>query len=270
MSVKLVSDQKIAETSSKGNQEKWLDNGVWYKLDQFGYEALAETLASKLLRGSNIGQDNCFSFIGYGIERVKAHGQERICCTSVDFLREGQSIITLAHLLKRATGENLKKLLQNMPSDKSRIRYIAEKTAEITGLHGFPQYLTLLFEIDSLILNDDRHLNNIAIIEQDGRYDYCPIFDNGAGFMSNLQIYSGDIEPRGLIPSIRSRPFNISFNRQVNTVRSLYGQQLQIRKFKETEIENMLAPLLEYYPQYLRGIIRDRVITCIMIKQKTL
>ena len=68
-----------------------------------------------------------------------------------------------------------------MPSDKSRIRYIAEKTAEITGLHGFPQYLTLLFEIDSLILNDDRHLNNIAIIEQDGRYDYCPIFDNGAG-----------------------------------------------------------------------------------------
>lgn len=46
MSVKLVSDEKIAETSSKGNQEKWLDNGVWYKLDQFGYESLAETLVS--------------------------------------------------------------------------------------------------------------------------------------------------------------------------------------------------------------------------------
>ena len=44
MTVRLVSNEKIAETSSKGNQEKWLDNGKWYKLDQFGYEALAETL----------------------------------------------------------------------------------------------------------------------------------------------------------------------------------------------------------------------------------
>ena len=43
MTVRLVSNQKIAETSSKGNQEKWPDNGKWYKLDQFGYEALAET-----------------------------------------------------------------------------------------------------------------------------------------------------------------------------------------------------------------------------------
>ena len=29
MTVRLVSNEKIAETSSKGNQEKWLDNGKW-------------------------------------------------------------------------------------------------------------------------------------------------------------------------------------------------------------------------------------------------
>ena len=44
MTVRLVSNEKIAETSSKGNQEKWFDHGRWYKLDQFGYEALTETL----------------------------------------------------------------------------------------------------------------------------------------------------------------------------------------------------------------------------------
>ena len=49
----------------------------------------------------------------------------------------------------------MKQQLGKLPSDKARIRYIAEQTAEITGLHDFPQYLTLLFEIDSLILNDD-------------------------------------------------------------------------------------------------------------------
>jgi hypothetical protein len=48
MAIKVVSNEKIAETSSKGNQEKWhdKDNDNWYKLDQFGYEALSETLIS--------------------------------------------------------------------------------------------------------------------------------------------------------------------------------------------------------------------------------
>ena len=56
MTVKLVTKEKIAETSSKGNQEKWYDKEMdkWYKLDQFGYEALSETLISKLLERSNI------------------------------------------------------------------------------------------------------------------------------------------------------------------------------------------------------------------------
>ena len=44
MSIKFVSDEKVAETSSKGNQEKWKYEGRWYKLDQFGYEGLAETV----------------------------------------------------------------------------------------------------------------------------------------------------------------------------------------------------------------------------------
>ena len=60
MTVKLISNEKIAETSSKGNQEKWLDHGRWYKLDQFGYEALAETFASMILEHSTIEQDTPF------------------------------------------------------------------------------------------------------------------------------------------------------------------------------------------------------------------
>lgn len=270
MSVQLVSDEKIAETSSKGNQEKWLDSGVWYKLDQFGYEALAETLVSQLLCRSNIEQDTPFRFVRYDISRVIVHGRERVCCASADFLEKGQSIITLAHLLKKEVGESLKRQLGKLPSDKARIRYIAEQTAEITGLHDFPQYLTLLFEIDSLILNDDRHLNNIAVLEQDGAYDYCPIFDNGAGLLSNMQAYSLGIEPAGLIPSIMSRPFNISFSRQMSTVQRLYGAQLKLPRFTRADIEQLLAPLLEYYPKPLRGFISDRVMCCIVTRQKCL
>lgn len=62
MTVKLVSDEQIAQTSSKGNQEKWFDReqNLWYKLDQFGYEALAETLISMLLEQSQLERPPLF------------------------------------------------------------------------------------------------------------------------------------------------------------------------------------------------------------------
>ena len=199
MSVKFVTNEKIAETSSKGNQEKWCDGGRWYKLDQYGYEALTETLVSRLLERSSIEQDTPFRFTRYQMERMNVHGRERTGCSSENFLMSGQSIITLSHLFKRTGSVPLKDILARQTSDKKRIAYLAEATAELTGLELFPQYLTLLFEVDALFLNDDRHLNNIAVLEQNGQYDYCPIFDNGAGLLSNVQMSSMDIDPKALI-----------------------------------------------------------------------
>ena len=89
--------------------------------------------------------------------------------------------VTFAHLFRQYTGTPLSETLSRMTSDKKRMAYLAEETASITGLSRFPQYLTLLFEIDGLVLNDDRNLNNIAVIARDGGFDYCPIFDQGAG-----------------------------------------------------------------------------------------
>lgn len=46
MSIKLVTDQRIAETSSKGNQEKWLDpetNHCVYCTKLLSFEPLSKT-----------------------------------------------------------------------------------------------------------------------------------------------------------------------------------------------------------------------------------
>ena len=153
-------------------------------------------------------------------------------------------------------------------SDKKRIVYLAETTAELTGLELFPQYLTLLFEIDALFLNDDRHLNNIAVLESGGKYDYCPIFDSGAGLLSNMRTAPMDIEPKALIAAQRARPFGTTFNRQAGTVQSLYGAQLRLPKLSREEIFARLEPLLQYYPRRDRGIITDRVCTTILLRQK--
>lgn len=272
MTVRLVSDEKIAETSSKGNQEKWYDSTTdsWYKLDQFGYEALAETLISVLLEKSSIETDTPFTFVSYRMEKLHVHTRERTGCVSRNFLRPGQSLITVNRLLTNHLGVPLKQKLMQLPSDKRRIAYLAEATAEYTGLAEFPRYLTLLFEVDALFCNDDRHLNNIAVIEQSGTYDYCPIFDNGAGLLSNTLILQMDVAPKALIATLHARPFHTTFTRQMNSARSLYGKQLAIPKLSDEEIRDMLQPMLAYYAERDRGIIADRVAECILTRQKTL
>lgn len=91
MSVKLVTNERIAETSSKGNQEKWRDPEInrWYKLDQFGYEGLAETMVSLLLEKSNLETDTAFTFVRYQMETLHVHGLNRTGCSSPDFWNRG-------------------------------------------------------------------------------------------------------------------------------------------------------------------------------------
>ena len=268
MTVHFVTNEKIAETSSKGNQEKWFskETNRWYKLDQFGYEALSETLIAKFLEKSNIERETPFTFVRYQMERVNVHRRDRTGCSSENFLKEGQSIITLSHLLGRINGSSLKEKLIKMSSDKKRIEYIADATKEYTKLDDFGQYLCMLFEIDALFLNDDRHLNNIAVLEKDGKYEYCPIFDNGAGLLSDTRTLPFDIASKSIIKMLKAKPFNMSFARQRNTVESLYGKQLNVARFAKSDIIEELQPLLEYYPERDRGFITDRVVECVMTR----
>ena len=39
----------LTRQSSKGNQLKWENDGIWYKADYTGYEGLAEYMVSQLL-----------------------------------------------------------------------------------------------------------------------------------------------------------------------------------------------------------------------------
>ena len=268
VSIKPVTDKKIAETSSKGNQEKWLENGKWYKLDQFGYEALAEVMTSRILEQSNIEKDTPFTFVRYEMQTVKVHGFQRTACVSRNFLQSGQSLLTVNALFRQLSATPLIKQLGKLPSDKRRIAYLARAVSEMTGLADFDKYLALLFEIDALILNDDRHLNNIAVLEENGRFLYCPIFDNGAGLLSNMQILRADIDPKGLMKTLTASPFQMTFNRSLSTSRALFGSVLKIPQYSERELKETLSPLLDDYPQRDRDIIADRVIACIMERQK--
>ncbi len=111
MTIRLVPDEKIAETSSKGNQEKRYDQAVdyWYKLDPFGYEALTETVVSVLLEQSNLETDTPFTFVRYQMERLQVYDRERIGCSSRNFLHPDQALITVNRLVVQPPGKIAKR-----------------------------------------------------------------------------------------------------------------------------------------------------------------
>lgn len=103
--IKRTTGNRIAGTSSKGNQEKWQEDGRWFKLDMFGYEGLAETVTSALLSRTNIIELG-FQYVTYRMERLEVHGRTRNGCSSADFLQPGESILTLADLLRKGVGSD--------------------------------------------------------------------------------------------------------------------------------------------------------------------
>ena len=91
--VELFGDNLIQENrkSSKGNQLKWEDQGIWYKADNLGYEGLSEYLVSNLLIHSTLVDSE---FILYEPEEILYDSTIFHGCKSRDF-SDGWQVITL-------------------------------------------------------------------------------------------------------------------------------------------------------------------------------
>ena len=266
MSIKLTTGDRIAETSSKGNQEKWREKGRWYKLDLFGYEGLAETVISTLLRQTNV-ETLGFRYVSYRMERLEVHRRVRNGCSSPDFLQPDESILTLADLFRKGVGPDWQAAVARQPNLAGKVRWMAEQTVRLTGLQRFGVYLTLLFEADMLFGNEDRHLNNIAVLRRGEGFDYCPLFDFGAGLLSNIRDYPLDIDPKAHIRLLRARPLDTTFTRQVHAAQSLYGPQFAWH-FTPADLANALAEPLTFYAQRDAAYIAERAAVCIEMQQK--
>lgn len=268
--VKLYTRDVVAATSSKGNQEKWYDKetNAWYKLDRIGFEALSEAVASEILRKySNIETELGYQIVPYHIDSVDVHKAKRNASISANFLKEGQSIQTAYHILKRVLGSDYQKVLADEKTIPNRLKKIVDTIETISGLQNFGQYLTLLFEVDALIANEDRHLNNIAIIEENGTYQYCPLFDNGEGFMLDNVKYPFDVETKGLMKHLRAKPFQCRFGTLLSAARELYGTQLKITCTAD-EISEVIEAYLEWYQPMFRPFLKDRILDVMILQMK--
>ncbi len=170
-------DERYAFTdkgTSDGTQVKYFKDNMWYKLDRYGGEGEAEELASTVLGLS-----------GYPAKKYVTYHQALINgrpgCVSRNFLRRNEQFITLYRLYMNTTGRDLASVTRMMDYDDA-IEFVLDFVLEQTDV-DLREYLADIFILDELILNDDRHFNNLGLLYDGESFRPAPIFDNGKSLL---------------------------------------------------------------------------------------
>lgn len=241
----------LSVTSSKGNQEKWSINKKFYKLDYLGYEGLAECVCSDLLEISN-----CKKFVKYKSGEFGYKGNEKKRgCVSDYILSDNEKLITLYRLFQNFDID-LKKELKGLSLKKQMLK-VCDLTTDISKLDTFTDWLMLLLKFDYLVLNEDRHYNNIALIYniETKKYSLPPIFDNGASLLSDTETYSLYDTNMQNIKKVKSKPFSTNFEKQFLKSCEISDSCIQI-DYNKTE--NLFSKIDSNYKEYTL-LERERV-----------
>ncbi len=230
--------------SSKGNQLKWENSGIWYKADYTGYEGLAEYLISHLLQKSSLATNE---FVLYDLEQIQYKEAVYKGAKSKSFLTDGWQIITLERLFHNFFGESLYKAIYRIPEHEKRLPFLVNQVERMTGLQNFGAYFNKLFTIDAFFLNEDRHTHNIAVLmNEKGEFAYCPIFDNGAGLLADTTMdYPLSRDVYLLMKEAKAKTICDSFDEQLDISEALYGENIKFY-FTKKDVRDLLENVTEY------------------------
>ncbi len=247
-------ERKNNRQSSKGNQLKWNNNGIWYKADYTGYEGLAEYMISHLLLKSSLRQDE---FVLYEPEQIRYKDTVYSGVKSNDFLEKDWQLITLERLFKTFFGQNLYQSIFRISDPEKRLIFLVEQVERVTNLSDFGIYMNKLFTIDAFFLNEDRHTHNIAILmNKDGRFAYSPIFDNGAGLLADTSLdYPLGKDIYLQIKEVRAKTISADFDEQLDLSEKLYGNHLKFY-FNTKDVSDLLDGI-SIYSQEEKDRVRD-------------
>lgn len=243
--INLDSDKilKTEISSSKGDQLKWFNNGIWYKADKNGYEGLSEYVISKLLKKSSLDKNE---YVDYELETIKYKNQIYNGCRSNNFLNNNESIITIERLYRNTYGTSLTNKLVEFDSYKDKAIYLINEVEKITGLEDFGSYLYKILVIDALFLNEDRHLHNIAVIKRRNSYDYCPIFDNGAALLSDTNIdYPLGNSVIEYIKNVKAKTIGSDFTRAYEDIEDVFGTRIEFN-FTNEDVDKLIDKAYMY------------------------
>lgn len=236
--------------SSTGTQVKYFYKNIWYKLNKVGYEDVAEVLVSKVLSCSNIK-----NYVSY----KKCIVNKKKSCYSSNFLKKGESYISLQRLYQLYFNRELVDAVRSMEDVKSRIDYVIEFVKKITKL-DITEYLGKMLTLDMVILNTDRHFNNIGLVvnSEMNNYKLAPIFDHGNALFSNISEFPFDSSMEDNIEKVVGQPFCANLERQAMELG--FGLKVNYQKLYEIlkeEPETRAIQVLKNQMKRYEKIIRD-------------
>ena len=247
--------------SSKGNQLKWVDGGLWYKADYLGYEGLSEYIISVVLSLSSLEPSE---YVSYDTEVISYRKSILRGCRSRDFLPSGWQLITVERLFKNRYGKSIGAMVYGFTDIRDRLRFLTDQVKEITGINDFGIYMSKILTIDALILNEDRHTHNIAVLcDPSGKFHLCPIFDNGSSLLSDATLdypMSGDVYE--LMDTVRGKTICSSLYDALTASEELYGENI-IFSYTWNDISGALEK-----EKYYKKEEKDRVCTILMEQKR--
>ena len=235
---------KIERSSSQGNQKKYYKDGKYYKLNALGYENISEFLVSLVLKHSNVN-----NYVQYHLCKVNNVS----ACWSEDFLQEHESFYTFDHIYKIAHFHSLSDDIMKFDSVEKRIKYTISFFKDYLDV-DCSDYIAINLALDMLVLNNDRHFNNLGFVHDsiEDIYYPAPIFDNGAALLSNFEMFPPFDDMEELIDRVSGKPFSGSLERQFmaleNKLKINYSELMtELDDFKECRAKTVLLYQLRRY-----------------------
>lgn len=229
----------IQEGTSEGTQVKYKKDGYWYKKDNRGNEGRAEYLVSKFMQFTTLQEKE---FISY--EEGTINGKSG--CRSKNFLDEEEELVTFYRLYYNEVGKDLSKVIANMNTMEERIEYVIRFIDQSCGLN-IHAYLSKVLTLDMICLNEDRHLNNLALIMRGNDFYPAPIFDNGVSLLTANQSVNWNFSIEENVKRVIARPFCGSYEKMVKYLGS--GFSIDVKSalsWLETEPDSIERNVLRY------------------------
>ena len=200
--------------SSRGYAKKAPVGSLWYKVSAGAFNAQAEVVASRLASYTNLP-----GFVSYEMCRVNGE----YATVSNDFVC-GRRFETVKSLHARVTGTPIESATQYL-SGMELLQYTHKLVLSELDYDMLPA-LSLLLQFDALILNEDRHFNNILFIHIDGKWEMSPAFDFDCALYSCVEDLSALQEY--VKPAL---PYCGTHKEQLALMRSVSDARLTLKPF---------------------------------------
>ena len=223
MFCEMIDDAFLVSMSgtSEGTQIKYYKDGYWYKKDSFGGEAAAEYLSSRLLTFSDLSAGDYVTYECGNLNGASA-------CRSRNFLQEGESFITLYRFYQLSEGRKINEDLLRYETPEKRADFVLTYFSKNCAL-DLSEYFSRIFTLDLIILNEDRHFNNLGLIsKENGTYRSAPIFDNGKSLLVGNPSVNRRLPLDENIKRVTARPFSGSHRKNME----LFGKGFRLDKEK--------------------------------------